>query len=112
MDTLLRLQRWYAAQCDGDWEHGWGVRIGTLDNPGWRVEIDLGGTALEAAPFVEVSDTAPDVEWLRCWVEGKRFHGAGGVPKLKAILSIFLDWAEAVGSNQDAEPGAAADGDS
>ncbi|MFD0306132.1 Imm53 family immunity protein [Streptomyces sp. NPDC127119] len=21
-------------QCDGDWEHEWGVKIGALDNPG------------------------------------------------------------------------------
>ncbi|MGL4464545.1 MAG: Imm53 family immunity protein [Planctomycetia bacterium] len=27
MDTLARLQDWYAAQCDGDWEHQQGIRI-------------------------------------------------------------------------------------
>ncbi len=36
--ALSRLQRWYSAQCDGDWEHGLGVRIETLDNPGWMVQ--------------------------------------------------------------------------
>ncbi|MFE2849501.1 Imm53 family immunity protein, partial [Streptomyces scopuliridis] len=29
------LQNWYTQQCDGDWEHEWGVKIATLDNPGW-----------------------------------------------------------------------------
>jgi hypothetical protein len=34
-DDLLRwLQDWHAGQCDGDWEHSYGVDIGTLDNPG------------------------------------------------------------------------------
>ncbi|MFE4959105.1 Imm53 family immunity protein [Streptomyces sp. NPDC056653] len=28
------LQNRYAQQCDGDWEHEWGVKIATLDNPG------------------------------------------------------------------------------
>ncbi|MEV8403368.1 Imm53 family immunity protein [Streptomyces niveus] len=35
------LRNWYAQQCDGEWEHERGVRIATLDNPGWTVSIDL-----------------------------------------------------------------------
>ena len=27
------LQSWYQSQCDGDWEHEFGIRIETLDNP-------------------------------------------------------------------------------
>jgi hypothetical protein len=50
-NELARLQAWYRAQCDGDWEHQHGVHIGTLDNPGWDVRIDLAGTYLEAAMF-------------------------------------------------------------
>lgn len=33
-DLVKRLERGYRSQCDGDWEHGEGVEIGTLDNPG------------------------------------------------------------------------------
>ncbi|MET9563851.1 Imm53 family immunity protein [Streptomyces tauricus] len=33
------MQNWYAQQCDGDWEHEWGVEIAMLDNPGWNVSI-------------------------------------------------------------------------
>ncbi|MFE6026463.1 Imm53 family immunity protein [Streptomyces niveus] len=35
------LRNWYAQQCDGEWEHERGVRIATIDNPGWTVSIDL-----------------------------------------------------------------------
>jgi hypothetical protein len=51
-DELVALQRWYADQCNGDWEHKDGVEINTPDNPGWRVVIDLRDTALESTPFV------------------------------------------------------------
>ncbi len=34
MDLLTWVQRWYLDQCDGEWEHEWGVKIDTLDNPG------------------------------------------------------------------------------
>jgi hypothetical protein len=33
-DALDFLHRWYAAQCDGDWEHEFGIRLTTPDNPG------------------------------------------------------------------------------
>nr|TKK07812.1 hypothetical protein SrhCFBP13529_11555 [Stenotrophomonas rhizophila] len=46
MHALDRLQKWYADQCDGDWEHSFGIRIDTLDNPGWTVSVDLTDTAL------------------------------------------------------------------
>ena len=45
-DALYLLQRWYVAQCDAEWEHSYGVEIGTLDYPGWSLRIDLKGTAL------------------------------------------------------------------
>jgi hypothetical protein len=28
------LEAWYASRCDGEWEHGYGISIETLDNPG------------------------------------------------------------------------------
>ena len=43
------LERWYQAQCDGDWEHHSGVTIETLDNPGWLVKIDLRGVEPEGS---------------------------------------------------------------
>jgi hypothetical protein len=45
-DELARLRAWYSARCDGNWEHEHGVKIDTLDNPGWSVVIDLEGTDL------------------------------------------------------------------
>ena len=47
MDTLAWIENWYQSQCHGDWEHDYGIKIETLDNPGWRVVIDLAGTELE-----------------------------------------------------------------
>ena len=41
MKELEWLEQWYEKTCDGDWEHIYGISIDTLDNPGWRVRIDL-----------------------------------------------------------------------
>ena len=96
-DELAELQRWYQAQCDGDWEHDGGIAIGTLDNPGWQVSIYIVGTALAGQSFTVVEEKYDDdTEWLRCWVADGKFEGRGGVAQLTRILRIFLDWASNV----------------
>ena len=101
---LDELQRWYEAQCDGDWEHEYGVRIETLDNPGWSVEIDLAETDLEPRPFAELRDMAPERTWMVCRVSEGKFRGAGGAPMLGAILRVFLDWAREGQSGESSAP--------
>ncbi len=51
MDSVQWLQTWYQAQCDNDWEHQYGVKIDSLDNPGWMVSIDLFGTLRRDVPL-------------------------------------------------------------
>jgi len=99
MDALSRLQTWYAAQCDGNWEHQEGIRIETLDNPGWRVTINLTGTALEGRPFTEVAvgvgaDAHPaSPRWMHCWSEDGLWQAATDERQLAHVLELFLDWA-------------------
>jgi len=99
METILSdIQRWYAAQCDDDWEHSFGVTIQTLDNPGWSVRIDLEGTLLEEKSFEQVTKNETDQSWLICRVAERKFTGYGDPGRLEEILSIFLQWAKS-GSN-------------
>ena len=92
-DVLAWLQRWYARHCDGDWEHSFGIDITTLDNPGWRVRINLAGTALEDQPFAPVTRETSEHEWLNCRVQEKVFECACGAYQLGAILEVFRAWA-------------------
>ena len=96
MDPVDWLQEWYIAQCDGTWEHTYGVTIETLDNPGWLVTIELTDTALAGTAMTPVGDEAAIGRegWLHCRVESDRFRGAGGPSSLKAICAIFRAWAE------------------
>jgi hypothetical protein len=90
MSDLIWLQSWYASQCDGEWEHSHGISIITLDNPGWKVEIDLSGTKYPSLSRpVHEENYGDEVEWLRCWVEDRRFHAACGPQKLADVLEIF-----------------------
>ena len=92
-DTLTWLQKWYASQCDEDWEHTYEVRVGNIDNPGWRVSIDLAETDLEERPFDPVRVERSEHDWILCRVEALKFEGRGGPHNLKEILETFRCWA-------------------
>jgi hypothetical protein len=92
LDTTLltRLQKWYLANCDGEWEHSYGISIGTLDNPGWTVKIDLTDTCLQDLAY-EKQVANGDFDWLIVKVNKKAFEASGDPNKLTVVLSIFLD---------------------
>ena len=92
MDPLQAIEEWYASVCNGDWEHSYGVKIETLDNPGWRVEIDLRETPLESRHLERVVIERTDDDWVHCWTENGKFNGAGGARNLSEILLFFGRW--------------------
>ena len=95
VSTLQRLEQWYEAQCDGDWEHANGLAITSLDNPGWRLAVDLADTALAAKSFPEHKrDYDHEKDWIICVVQDGKFQGHCGARQLDAMLQIFLAWAE------------------
>jgi hypothetical protein len=93
MNRFTQLQTWYASHCNTEWEHTYGVKIDTLDNPGWTVTIDLVGTELDNVPFTPKVEQRSETDWLHCNVNDRAFKGAGDPDKLEIILGIFLDWA-------------------
>ena len=94
MDEIARLQRWYLRHCDSDWEHGAGINISTLDNPGWSVSVNLDGTELDGKAFDEISVDITETDWVRIWVRDSKFEGFCGPEQLTAVLLSFLTWAE------------------
>jgi hypothetical protein len=92
-NTLELLQQWYAAHCDGGWEHQYGIKIETLDNPGWRVTIDLTDTELQDVPLTPIEHCAEDQSrWWRCWRNDRGFHAACGATSLRTVFAAFIEW--------------------
>src|SRR5436190_23862702 len=100
MDELTWLEKWFLSNCNGDWEHADGVRIETLDNPGWTLRINISGTKLEKESFKEIELERDKNNWLKCWVEKDSvtgsilFRGVGGPLNLNEILKTFRIWNE------------------
>lgn len=68
-DDFLWLQKWYQAHCDGDWEHGSGIHLGTIDNPGWSLTVNLKDTELEDRKFQKVKVERSENDWVVCTVK-------------------------------------------
>ncbi len=93
-DDLNWLLQWYNGQCDGDWEHGNGIKIGTIDNPGWYLKVSIYETELEKKDFQITDINRTENDWVYCSIKDTLFQGFGGPFNLPEILSIFRNWAE------------------
>lgn len=115
-DLLKWLQEWYLAQCGDErdsainynherdkdkemyqWSHG--ISIETLDNPGWKIEIDLSLTDLQNKPFATIGlydtwDDEFDNDWYSCYVQDGKFCGHSGPLYLFTMIEIFKKWAQ------------------
>lgn len=89
-NILNRVQKWYMSQCNGVWEHAHGIKIDTLDNPGWKITIDLKSTPWENALWEELKYDRTDSDWLRCSKTADIFVGYGDPTKLEEILDYFV----------------------
>nr|WP_281944464.1 immunity 53 family protein [Paenibacillus tyrfis] len=93
LSNIEWLQQWYSEQCDGDWEHGFGIKIDTIDNPGWYLQVDLTDTPLLTKGFKDLKIERNEDDWLSCKVKNDTFIGVGGPLNLNEILRIFREWA-------------------
>ena len=91
--ALGRRQAWYQSQCDGEWEHGYGISISTLDNPGWRISIDLHDLKLADTAFETMTENIEHpTDWMRCWKDESKFEAACGPIRLEDVINVFLKW--------------------
>lgn len=94
-DPLSALQTWFKRRVDGQWEHQFGIRIESLDNPGWLISIDVADTEVADKRFDEIAYDGGPHDWLTCRVVKRTFEGYGDVGKLAAILRVFTTWVRA-----------------
>jgi len=92
-DSLTLLQAWYAIQCDGAWEHEYGVSIETIDNPGWFLKLDLRETGVDGSTFAKREVHRSKNDWFIAHVVDERFEVACGPLNLGEVIHQFRMWA-------------------
>jgi len=94
--TLSSLERWYGSQCDGNWEHSYGIHIDTLDNPGWDIRIDLRDTRKQDSVLERKRTDRTENDWIQYWIEKQQFRIVCGPANLSEAVEIFVQWFESV----------------
>jgi hypothetical protein len=92
--NFLWLINWYSDQYDGDSEHSFGIKISTLDNPGWKVKINIKDTILNDKIFQNISIERTENDWIFCKVQDGFFEGFCGTYNLAELILYFRNWAE------------------
>lgn len=83
------LMAWYGSCCNGEWEHSFGVRIETLDNPGWALDVDLTETPFEDRLLPRSLEERSEDDWIAVEASGGRFRARGGVQNLVDLMLAF-----------------------
>ncbi len=94
MNAIKKLEEWYASNCepiiDGEtpWQHRYGIKIRTIDNPGWTIGIDLERTRMSNVTVPQYIYENGDDDWYRCQIVDNVFSGFGDPSK----LSVMIEW--------------------
>ena len=73
MASLNVLEALLRYLVDGSWEHGPGLSIRSLDNPGWSISLDLARTEFENAEISPIQIQRSDSDWLFIRLERSAF---------------------------------------
>ncbi|MDB5213991.1 MAG: hypothetical protein JWO86_1918 [Myxococcaceae bacterium] len=88
------LQAWYRSHCDGDWEHDRRIRIGTLDNPGWSLYVNLEGTSKAESVVPRRLIERSENDWVSVVVKDGHFEAHGGPENLSEMIRLFAELVE------------------
>lgn len=90
-DILQWLENWYKTQCNEDWEHQYGIKIESLDNPGWWITIDLKDTCFENIKINSESIENDENDWYFFHYKDKKYEASGDPKKLEFLLIKFKE---------------------
>lgn len=89
MNVIHWLTSWYKENCNGDWEHSYGIKIETVDNPGWYVCVDLAETDVAGKQLLQKKVVISDEDWFEISSNGVYFKGYGDANKLEQLIKEF-----------------------
>ena len=85
------ISDWFLSQCDGDWEHEFGIEIYTVSNPGWYIKIPLEETELEIIIIDIVHNIESEDDWYFIKTEENTIHAACSFNNIEKILNIIVE---------------------
>ena len=92
LPAISVLEKWYASQCNGEWEHGSGISLETIDNPGWHLRISLRDTKKQNAMLEWQKIERSETDWIHHRIDKKEFEVYCGAMNLSEVVGMFVRW--------------------
>jgi len=92
-NLIMWIQNWYHSQCDGDWEHECGLKIISIDNPGWDITVDIVKIDFSKEIDWRYFETSEN-DWFGYKIEDSYFSASGDPTKLEFLLQLFKNFVE------------------
>jgi hypothetical protein len=89
-NIFKKITEWYISQCDGDWEHAYGIKIETTANAGWLVICDLQFTNLQSSELPLTQSNNSKNDWYNIKIDKMKFIAGGDLNKLEFLLNEFI----------------------
>jgi hypothetical protein len=89
LNAIEVLSEWYISHCDGIWEHGGGLSIESIDNPGWSVKL-MGEDDRKGADIQYNIES--DIDWFDVRASSEEFIANGDSTKLAMLLDMAVAW--------------------
>lgn len=89
------LIEWYRANCNDDWEHRYGIKLETLDNPGWLLIVDLVGTSLQGKSMPTLNEGCDPAgnpmtaSWIHGTAANNQFRAACDPDQIARLFQLF-----------------------
>ncbi len=87
--VVNKIQQWYKSNCDGDWEHTYGIDIMFVDSKSWKISIDLAQTVYEDLSLPTRIENRSTYDWFEYQVSNATFTANCGCLSLAETLNAF-----------------------
>ena len=88
------IEQWYNSHCNGNWEHDHVIKIESLDNPGWHVEINFQDTDISLDDFLWKVYEKSENDWIGYSIKNNIYTASGDSLKLNLLLEVFKNLIE------------------
>ncbi len=90
-ELLNWLSNWYKIECNGDWEHTYGITINITQDRVF-VEIDIDDTRFDNDSIMsEIKFESSKNDWVNIEIENQKFVAKGDRSKLIQIIEYFIE---------------------
>ncbi len=94
---------WYKANCDGDWEHSYGVKIETTEE-GRGFQADLADTAYATDDIARRESRRSDADWLVVELHDGAYRASGGGCSLIDIVARVVAYVRVHQHERSSDP--------